>query len=140
MDSWAALVESTIDAIRINLVDGEICIEMTCACEGSGRKRIIAKGVDDFLVNEMRLLNIIDRVTKFNAHDVREKESEAARRLYFLMRGKEPSFEDFDWPIFKEKLAFVGEGVLSLLEIEPVHGATVIILAVDFKLEAIAPH
>ena len=131
---WADLVESTIDAICVNLADRQIQIEITCVWEGGGRKRIIASGVDDFVVNEMRLSNIIDRVTKFDAHDFKEKESEAASRLYFLMRGKEPAKTDFEWPPFKEKLAFAREGVLSLLEIEPVYGATVLVLAVDFQI------
>ncbi len=134
MDDWDALIESTIDAISLDVIKKAIAIELTCAWDGAGRKRIIASGVDDFVVNEMRISNIVDRVSRFSSVDYGEKSAEIARRLFKLMRGREPSQTDLEWPPLMNKLACIRDGSLSLLEIEPVYGATILILAIDFQL------
>jgi hypothetical protein len=137
MDDWKTLVESTIDAIHVDSTNKAVVIEVTCAWEGKGRKRIVATGVDDFVVNEMRLSNIVDRVSRFGAVDFNGKNAEIARRLFVLMRGKEPSQSDLEWPALKNKLACIRDGSLCLLEIEPVYGATIMILATGFRLESV---
>jgi hypothetical protein len=136
MDDWKSLVESTIDAIHVDLTNKAVVIEVTCAWEGKERKRIVATGVDDFVANEMRLSNIVDRVNRFGAVDLNGKTEEIARRLFLLMRGKEPSQTDLEWPVLKDKLACIRDSSLSLLEIEPVYGATIMILATGFRLES----
>jgi len=98
--------------------------------------KIVATGVDDFVVNEMRLSNIVDRVNRFDAMENADEGAKVARRLYFLMRGTEPSLSDLEWPALLEKLARIKDGALSLLEIEPVYGATVLVLAEDIRLES----
>ena len=135
MDNWDVLTEATIDAIRVESTKKEIRIDVTCRWEGEKRKRIVAQGVDDFVVNEMRLSNIIDRVTRLDAGD--GQETETARRLFFMMRGREPDASDLEWPVLIEKLGRIRTGALILMELEPVYGATVIVLAESFQLEAI---
>ena len=130
MNDWEALIESTIDAIHLDPSNKEVRIELTCAWQGGG-KRIVAAGVDNFVANEMRLSNIVDQVTRF-----RGDEHEIEGRLFFLIRGREPCASDLQWPILKEKLALLRAGELSLLEIEPVYGATIIVLAKSFKIES----
>lgn len=135
MDDWDVLTEATIDAIRVESTKKEIRIDVTCRWEGEKRKQIVAQGVDDFVVNEMRLSNIIDRVTRLDAGD--GQETETARRLFFMMRGRKPDTSDLEWPVLLEKLSRVRTGALILMELEPVYGATVIMLAESFQLEAI---
>ena len=135
MDGWECLVEATIDAISVDSANKEVRIEVTCAWEGKDRKQIVATGVDDFVVNEMRLSNIVDRVNRFTADDIKDEGAEVASRLFFLMRGKELSLSDLEWPALQEKLVRIRDGALGLLEIEPVYGATVLVLAEDFRLE-----
>lgn len=135
MDDWDVLTEATIDAIRVELASKEIRIDVTCRSEGEKRKQIFAKGVDDFVVNEMRLSNIIDRVTRLD--DGGGQEEEAARRLFFMMRGREPDVSDLEWPVLLEKLSRIRAGTLIFMELEPVYGATVIMLAESFQLESI---
>lgn len=135
MSDWDDLVEATMDAIRVDTSRKEISIEVTYASNCKERKRILATGVDDFVANEMRLSNIIDRVTRFGAHDVTS--AEVSSRLFYLMRGREPSSSDLEWPILKQKMALISDGKLSLLEIEPVYGATVTILAEAFRIDPI---
>ena len=135
MGGWESLVEATIDAVHVDSANKEVRIEVTCAWEGKDRMRIVATGVDDFVVNEMRLSNIVDRVSRFDAHAIKDEGAEVARRLFFLMRGKEPGPSDLEWPALREKLARIQAGALGLLEVESVYGATVLVLAEDFKLE-----
>lgn len=137
MDDWKTLVESTIDAIHVDSTSKEVFIDVTCAWEGKERKRIVATGVDDFVANEMRLSNIVDRVSRFGAVDFNGESAEIARRLFILMRGKEPSQTDLEWPPLKDKLACIRDGSLGLLEIEPVYGATIMILATGFRLDSV---
>jgi hypothetical protein len=61
---------------------------LTCAWESKDQVRIVATGVDDFVVNEMRLSNIVDRVSRYEADAGNGEDLEVARRLFFLMRGK----------------------------------------------------
>jgi hypothetical protein len=134
MSSWDSLVEATIDAVHIDSAGKKICIELTCAWEGKDQVRIVATGVDDFVVNEMRLSNIVDRVSRYEPNGSGES-IEVPRRLFYLMRGKEPSPLDLEWPALREKLIQVQEGTLALLEIEPVYGATILVLAEDIRIE-----
>ena len=138
MNSWETLVESTIDSVHVDTLNKEIRIDVTCAWEGKGRQQIIATGVDDFVANEMRLYNIIDQVNRFDSDDLDRKDSDTSKRLFFLMRGKAPSSSELEWEVLQEKLSCIRDGKLSLLEIEPVYGATIIILAKNFRLEPIA--
>lgn len=135
MSSWDSLVEATIDAVCVDSAGKKICIELTCAWEGKDRLRIVAAGIDDFVMNEMRLSNIVDRVNRYEANGSNAEGVEVARRLFFLMRGREPGPSDLEWPALQEKLTQIREGTLTLLEIEPVYGATILILAEDFKIE-----
>ncbi|TFW09523.1 hypothetical protein E4K72_05620 [Oxalobacteraceae bacterium OM1] len=135
MEDWNVLTEATIDAIRIEPTKKEIRIDVTCRWEGEKRKQIVVRGIDDFVVNEMRLSNIIDRVTRLDASD--GLESETAKRLFFMMRGRAPDVSDLEWSVLSEKLDRIRTGTLTLMELEPVYGATVIMLAESIQLEAI---
>ncbi|MCL1621313.1 hypothetical protein [Ralstonia pseudosolanacearum] len=137
MDEWDTLIEATIDAIRVEPEKKEIRIDVTCMWQGKKRKQIIAMGVDDFVVNEMRISNIIDRVIRFGVGGAAEEEAKAASQLFFMMRGREPNSHDLEWGVLIEKLDRIRDGRLSLIEIEPVYGAAVIILAESFQIESI---
>ena len=135
MSNWDYLVEATIDAVQVDPAGKKICIELTCAWEGKDQVRIVATGVDDFVVNQMRLSNIVDRVSRYQAGGSNGEHLDVARRLFFLMQGKEPSESDLEWPVLREKLNCVQKGTLTLLEIEPVYGAMILVLAEDFRIE-----
>lgn len=137
MNDWTSLVESTIDVICVDSLRKQIFIDVTCAWEGKQRKRIIATGVNDFIADGMRLHSIIDRVSNFNPSDFEAQRTEIARRLFVLMRGEEPTQTDLDWPALGDKLAAIRDGSLCLLEIEPVYGATITILACAVRLESV---
>ena len=137
MGGWESLIEATISAIHVDLENKVVRIEVTCAWKGNDRMRIVATGVDDFVMNEMRLSNIVDRVSRFDADNIKDQGAVVARRLFFLMRGREPSPSDLEWPALREKLTRIQCGALGLLEVEPVYGATILVLAEDFRIEPV---
>jgi len=138
MTMWESLVEANIVAIRFDPIGKSLCMEFTCPWRGNSRMRMLATGIDDFLANEMRLSNIVDRVRVFTAKDICGESSEVASSLFFLMRGNAAVEEmDWEWPALKEALASIQRGELCLMEIEPVYGSTIQILAREFLLEPI---
>lgn len=137
MNEWDALTEATIDSIHLESTNRVIRIDITCMWKGAERRQIVARGVDDFVLSDMRMSNIIDRVTQFDGSDGNSAETVAAARLFVMMRGREPTVGDLQWPELTEKLVQIRDGSLILIEIEPVYGASAIILAKSFQLELI---
>lgn len=137
MARWETLVEATIDSIRLDPSNKKVFLDLTSAWEDRGRMRISSSGVDDFVLNDMRLSNVIDRVTVVDAERAMNNEAVVLRRLFFLMRGREPSAGELEWGELRERLACIQSGRLSLVEIEPVYGASIIILAETVSLDPI---
>ncbi|WP_143684822.1 hypothetical protein [Variovorax sp. KK3] len=130
------LVESTVDSIHVSAQGRTVEIALTCAWD-KAQKKIAAVGVEDFLADELRLSNIIQEVRCFDAENLRANESEVADRLFFLMRGKSPSPADLVWKPLKAKLDLIRSGILRLLVIEPIYGATMLLLAREVRIEAV---
>jgi hypothetical protein len=137
MDRMDSLVEATITAFWFDRAKHEMRVEVACVWEDKGKKRIVASGIDKFLIDDMGPYNIIDRVNLYGAEDSMDEKSECAACLFFLMQKKELTASDMEWPGFKEKLFLIRDGKLSLMEIEPVYGASFIVLAESIRLETI---
>ncbi|WP_057437366.1 hypothetical protein [Pseudomonas syringae group genomosp. 3] len=133
MSLWDVLVEATIDSIHVFSTEKEIRIHVTSPWQGKKRYQIIAKGVDDFSLNGMRVLNIVDRAIFFDASN--DQEVETAHCLFFLMKGRDPQPNDLDSAGFLQKLDLVRAGKLVLFELEAVCGATFIALSESVSLE-----
>jgi hypothetical protein len=137
MDEFKLLVEATIDSVHLDNLNKAVRLNLTSPWEGGSRQHIIATGVDDFLATEMRLSNIVECV-KIHAFD-REgpPNSELAQRLFFLMRGKESTGSDLEWDFLIKKIERIKNGDLTFMEILPVYGASILLLAA--KIELVAP-
>lgn len=61
MSFWDVLVEATIDSTHVFSTEKEIRIHVTSPWEGKKRYQTIANSVDNFSLNGMRVLNIVDR-------------------------------------------------------------------------------
>ncbi|KAA8699844.1 hypothetical protein [Pseudomonas cannabina] len=133
MSLWDVLVEATIDSIHVFSIEKEIRIHVTSPWKGRKCYQIIAKGVDNFALNDMRLLNIVDRVNFLDVSNGQEVET--AHCLFFLMRGRDPQPDDLNSVDFLRKLDLVRTGKLVLFEIEAVYGAACILLAESVVLE-----
>ncbi|AVR95247.1 hypothetical protein [Pseudoduganella armeniaca] len=135
-DNWSVLTEATIDGIRVVATTrSEVRIDVTCVSQGGKQRQVVARKVHDLWVNDTRLSNIIDRVVILGTNE--GDEAETAKTLFLLMRGREPEDTDLQWPKFLEQLSRVREGTLTLMKVEPVYGATVLVLAESIRLETI---
>lgn len=122
-------------AIRVATGRNELRINVICVSDGGKQRQILAQGAHDFIFNDMRLSNIIDRVTLLGADHAQE--AETARDLFSLMRGREPQGDDWVWPVLVDQLDRMRAGTLTLMKIEPVYGATMTVLAESFRLDTI---
>lgn len=124
MSQLKSLIEATVEYVNIDPVGKKLCIGIVSANKEK-LIQIVADGVDDLLVNDLRLSNIIDQVL---IHEVGES-SEVAERLFYFLRGVKPTPSDLEWEVLKNKLACIKKGDLTFIEIEPVYGAVIMILA-----------
>ncbi|MGD0889493.1 MAG: hypothetical protein ABR889_09620 [Acidobacteriaceae bacterium] len=137
MDGWNLLVEATITAFHFDHEKMEMKIDVRCHWDGGYNKRIIVSGIDRLAIEEMREYNIIFQVTQFGAEEAMDENSGCASKLFFLMQERDMVASDRNWPYLEEKLSLIRDGRLKLIEIEPVCGASIIVLAESIKLEAI---
>lgn len=94
-----------------------------------------ADGVDRFLANEFREQNIIDRITVW---DMRSDKDELHHRLAELIgNDKEPA--DIFQSLIVSEAALILKGQKILVEIEPVYGVWILMLAENISLEVLAP-
>lgn len=138
MNKWDELVESTIESIHTDSKNKRVYIQLTCVWEGGGRRRLSAVGVDDFFANEMRLSNVVEQVKIFDSTCNEVSDAELADRLFFLMRGKELTPPDLEWSQLLNKMSRIRSGELVLLEVEPIYGVSVLILAEEVWIESIS--
>ncbi len=136
MDGFDQLIEATIVAFYFDSARKEIQIGAACVWGDKGQKKIIASGVDELMIDDMRCYNIIDRIRIVGKEDV-DKESNWIARLFYLLQRRELVAADLDWPILKEKISMVRDGRLQLIEIEPVIGASIMVLAEVVRLETV---
>jgi len=133
-EGWESLVEAKIDAIFLQAARKELKITLIRPWDNS-QVEIVASGVEDILINDLRLQNIVDRVQIF------ERGSAGSSRgleesLFRLMRGRDPLPADLNWPLLHEKSKAIESGVLKFLQIEPVHGAIFAVMASDIQLRS----
>lgn len=135
MEDWGQLVEATITEIQVDLIARCIQIDVVTHWEGDQRKRIIIEGINELLIDDVRSNNIIDRVTMFSQEELANTEHECLDRLFYLFQKREPTDSDLEWPMLAQKLALIRDGELVLMEIEPVCGASFLLLARTVRLE-----
>jgi hypothetical protein len=93
---------------------------------------ITISGVDRFVINEMREINIIDSISCWNERSSYRDYSES---LIFLITGKQDNSDDHAFSVTVEKAKeSICKGEKILLEIFPVYGAQVMALAADVSI------
>lgn len=83
------------------------------------------------MVLQMCMQNIIDRISIWDASS---NIADYGDKLYSLFTGKLPDSIDMSLPSIKSAIVSIQSGELSLVEIEPVYGAIVLILASEVSL------
>lgn len=135
MKNLSNLVEANIDSVVFEESTKEIRLNLTSPWENKQRHQIIATAIEDFVIDQMRISNIVDRINLFSAENFNESQSSAAELLFYLLRGVEPEPDDLKWDVLEKKLEEIKQGKLTLLEVEPVYGARIVILAQTIKVQ-----
>ena len=133
MSQWDVLVEATFESIHVCSIEKQVRVRVTSPWEGKKYYQILIKGIDRFVLNDMTVLNIVDRVNFFDFS--KEQEVETAHCLFFLLWGRDPETGELKDSTFLQKLERVRTGKLVLFELEAVCGATFIALAESVSLE-----
>ncbi|GAB6044396.1 hypothetical protein [Endothiovibrio diazotrophicus] len=93
-----------------------------------------ALSVSDFLLNEMRTQNIIDRINLF-ANGM-SCEQDVLDRIYYLLHGKIPEHQEgLAHKDVNKVIDDINSSKRVFLEIEAVYGASVLLIARDVSLE-----
>ncbi len=131
MINLSELVEA--DFLSVTISSAEKSVKLLISDRRGIQWSIHAEGVDDVLVTGMRRSNIIDRVNFVAKRN--EITDEVRDKIYFLMREKYPLPKDLEWSPFMEKIHVIEAEKLCFLEIEPVYGAMVLLLAKKIEVK-----
>ena len=138
MTELALLVESTVMSLSLSWQERSIRIDVTSPWGDKKRISIIATGITECRVEDVRLYNIIDRVTIFDAEESQKRASECASLLFFLLNNREPTSSDLESPLLRERRALIQRNELTLLAIDAVCGATFLVLAENVVIQPTA--
>lgn len=106
-------------------------IDISLRLQNDDRTSLRAEGVTQFVANEFREKNIIDRINIWNGQNQPE---EFRPLLVELMTGKfEGIISEAFLPVIDLELAAIARGEKILVEIEPVYGVRAIFLARSFQ-------
>jgi hypothetical protein len=102
--------------------------------EPTGNKwKLIAQGVEDFIVSYMGRCNIIHQI------DILDRTIEdltCREKIFFISHGEYPNkLEDFFSPCIDSVMEKIKSGDLMIIEIEPVCGAYILILTKEIIFE-----
>jgi len=123
-------VEAKLTGVTAN--QKKRCVDLFITDTSSQNWHLVANEVQDFMVIEMRLQNIIDRMILWGSSD----EIECRRRLFCMLYGYRPSAEDNMYlPTINNNFMALKQEGYHLLEIEPVFGALIFILAKHLQIE-----
>ena len=128
-----AFVECRINTVSV--VETEKGTNVLVDIEDHEKKHwlLTASVVSDFVLKEMRLQNIIDRINLLDKNNIGDKESR--EKIFYLLRGKLPESEDeLTWEGVEKIIRDIQESKSILLEIEAVYGASVLLVAKDISL------
>lgn len=96
--------------------------------EPAGRSWVLtATDVSEFMILQMRMQNIIDRISFWDASS---NDVDYRSKLFSLMYGKfVEEKDDLNLPLINQAIETIRRGDAVLVELEPVYGALVLILA-----------
>ena len=130
MVDFDRFVEGHITTIETNDQAKSVCIEIT---DRYGKKaRLVASGVREVVAIEMRLQNIIDRISVWNSAS---KDSLYRESLHLLICGTlSVRSDDLNSPIIDTVVDSIKRGELIFLEIEPVYGALILLTGKEVSI------
>lgn len=125
MVTLETLIESQIVRISLDKANAHIEVDFLSA-DGQKRWRLVAEGVVDFLMEDVRLNNIIDDIFVYGADDANSEDAVAT--LHYLLKGKEITPDDTLCPRLQAQVTSLKDGVIKLWIIRPIYGAAMFVL------------
>jgi len=126
MISIETLIEAQIVQISLDKEGAHAEFEIRSA-DRRMHWHLIANGIDEFLIQDMRLNNIIDDILVYDYHDAENEDFSAY--LYDLLAGKEISPSDASSTFLQARIKSFISGENKLWVIRPIYGALIVILA-----------
>lgn len=123
-------VEGKIISVRLNEVEKKVTILLNEP--GGGAWSLVAVNVFDLMVLQMRMQNIIDRISVWTSGD---DPIDYRDKLFVLFGGGERENQMCNVESVEREVGFIQGGGKILLEFEPVFGAIVLVLATELVLE-----
>ena len=130
MPDWNKFVEGHLIGIKVYQADKVAVLSLQ---EPAGKGWLLtATEVSEFMVLQMRMQNIIDRISIWNATS---NDIDYRSKLYSLIHGKSvEGKDDLNSPVINKAVETIQRGDAVLIELEPVYGALVLILAKEVSL------
>lgn len=130
MPDWNKFVEGHLIGIKVYQTDKVVVLSLQ---EPAGKGWMLtATEVSEFMVLQMRMQNIIDRVSFWNTTS---NDIDYRSKLYSLIHGKYvEGKDDLNSPVITKAVETIRRGDAVLIELEPVYGAHVLILAKEASL------
>lgn len=102
--------------------------------EATGKNWVLtATDVSEFITLQMRMQNIIDRISIWDASN---DEVDYRGKIFPLIHGKfVEEKDDLNSPVINQTIETIRRGDAVLVELEPVYGALVLILAREVSLD-----
>lgn len=129
MVEWSTFVEGKTTGVVLR--DDGATVDILLINRSGDAYKLVATGVEQMVVIEMRLQNIIDRISIW---DSSSNVVDFEERLRLLLHGSQQ--EDVRYAAaVTGALESLRQGRTKFLEIEPVYGALVLLIASEVKLE-----
>jgi len=129
MIDFSSCVEANI--LGLNIDNASRALRIDLQFSSSQRHQIVVDGMDRFIANEFREQNIIDRV---NLWDLKSSSIEFTEVLFELFSFNHAEANKEINELIQKEIIAINNGEKVLLEIEPVFGVSVIVLAKSVKL------
>ncbi len=98
--------------------------------------RILARSVKYFSLEAMRLRNVIENVSLYNAIDSQCDRSEVEEKIFFLLqgRGREEKDKGLLFDVISRLSEDIAHGRMVLLEIVALYGADILLLGEEISI------
>ncbi|MFM0607125.1 hypothetical protein PQR05_21605 [Paraburkholderia sediminicola] len=118
-------VEAYLMGIEVDRVERKVVLSIK---EPAGKGWIlVATGVSELMVLQMCMQNIIDRISVWTGSAV---DADCRERVFSLLSGRYATDrDDMESPLINRTVDAIQRGDSMLIELEPVYGASVLMLA-----------
>jgi|SRR5690348_7907053 len=120
------LIEAQVVRISLDKANANAEVELLSA-DKRVHWRLVAEGVDEFLMEDLGLYNIVDDIFIYDADDV--SDDDFVSKLYYLLKREEVSSDNISCRLLQERINLIRSGALQFWVVNPVYGGLMFVLA-----------